>query len=185
MKKVLSKTQQTALLTTLQARFEQHPQRHPNISWKDLSYQLKQAPEKLWSLQAMEDSDGAPDVIAHDPVTGEFLFVDCSPESPQSRVSTCYDRAGLESRKDHPPAHNAADTAAAMGVTLITEAQYLALQSVGPFDLKTSSWLLTPAPIRALGGALYGERRYQRIFIGHNGAQSYYNTRGFRTCLRV
>lgn len=181
----LSLTQRITLLAVLKARFEQHTERHPGIDWANVLAGLESSPGKLAALHEMEATGGEPDVLGHDSKTGEYLFVDCSPETPKGRVSVCYDRAGLESRKDHPPKTSAMDMAAAMGIELLTEQQYLELQKMGEFDKKTSSWIRTPADIRKLGGALYAERRYGRIFMGHNGAQSYYAVRGFRGMLRV
>ena len=177
-----------ALLSVLQARFQQYQIRHQGLDWATVQSRLcgKEAnPEKLWSLREMEDTGGEPDVVAHDPKTGEILFFDCSPETPKGRVSLCYDRAGLDSRKEHKPKDTAMDMAMAMGIELLTEEQYFQLQKLGEFDTKTSTWVKTPADIRSPGGALYCERRYGRIFVGHNGAQSYYNSRGFRGVLRV
>jgi len=183
--KKLTAKQRDELLALLRARFEENRQRHPGIEWNEVESRLKAQPAKLGSLALMEETGGEPDVVGLDVVTGEFLFHDCSAETPKGRVSQCYDRAGLESRKEHKPKDTAIDMAEAMGVELLTEAQYLAMQQLGEFDRKTSSWLKTPAEIRRLGGALYGERRYRRIFVGHNGAQSYYAVRGFRACLKV
>jgi hypothetical protein len=173
------------LLRTLQERFEANKARHRGIEWSKVKEKLKASPKKLKSLQLMEETGGEPDVVGFDKMTGEVLFYDCSPETPKDRVSVCYDLKGLESRKEHKPKDNAMDMAEAMGVTMLTEEEYHALQKLGEFDLKTSSWLKSPDAIRKLGGALYGERRYNRVFIGHNGAQSYYAVRGFRACLRV
>ncbi len=185
MKKKLTSTQQEALLACLKLRFEQHMQRHPGFEWPDVLAKLKSSPSKVASLHEMEATGGEPDVLGQDVETGEILFVDCAAETPKGRVSVCYDRAGLESRKEHRPQTSAMDMAAAMGVELLNEEQYLGLQRQGEFDRKTSSWLKTPADIRKIGGALYAERRYGRIFVGHNGAQSYYAVRGFRGLLRV
>jgi hypothetical protein len=184
-KKELSPKEREELFGVLQARFEKHRSRHEGLEWARVKARLEANPEKLWSLHEMERTGGEPDVVGADPQTGEFTFFDCSPETPKGRVSVCYDRAGLESRKEHPPKTTALDLAAAMGVELLTEEQYLSLQALGGFDLKTSSWVQTPAEFRKLGGALYGERRYGRVFVGHNGAQSYYAARGFRGWLRV
>lgn len=173
------------LLQTLQARFEANKARHRGLDWSKVEERLKASPKKLRSLQLMEETGGEPDVVGSDKQTGEVLFYDCSPETPKGRVSVCYDLAGLESRKEHKPKDNAMDMAEAMGVELLNEEEYHALQNLGEFDLKTSSWLQSPDAIRKLGGALYGERRYNRIFIGHNGAQSYYAVRGFRASLKV
>jgi Protein of unknown function (DUF4256) len=177
--------QQATMLALLQTRFTQHPQRHKGLKWEAIRARLETMPDKLRSLQEMEQTGGEPDVAGHDRATGEYLFFDCSPETPKGRASVCYDRAGWESRKEHRPKTTAMDMAADMGITLLTEDQYFALQMLGAFDRKTSSWLLTPEDIRSHGGALYGECRYDRVFIGHNGAQSYYAVRGFRGVLRV
>lgn len=173
------------LLATLKARFNSHPERHPDTAWEEVEARLAGQTRKIVSLLEMEQSGGEPDVVARDPETGGFLFFDCSPESPKGRTSLCYDRAGLDSRKEHKPVNTAMDLAEAMGIELLTEDQYLMLQGLGQFDLKTSSWMRTPDDIRGKGGALYGECRYGRVFVGHNGAQSYYSVRGFRGCLRV
>lgn len=175
----------TDLLATLEARFRKHPTRHPGLEWATVRARLEAAPEKLRSLSEMEDSGGEPDVVRFDAETGELRFVDCAAESPKGRRSLCYDREALESRKDAPPADNALDRAAAMGIALLTEAEYRDLQALGEFDTKTSSWLLTPPEVRQLGGALFGDRRYGRVFTYHNGAPSYYAVRGFRGLLRV
>jgi hypothetical protein len=181
----LSPAQRAELLGTLQARFEKHTNRHRDLEWAEVQARLEANPEKLRSLHAMESTGGEPDVVGRDQTTGEILFFDCAPESPQGRRSVCYDRPALESRKNAPPENNALDMAAEMGVELLTEAEYFELQQLGEFDTKTSSWLNTPAEIRKLGGALHGERRYGRVFISHNGAPSYYASRGFRGVLRV
>lgn len=173
------------LLDTLRARFEAHPERRRGIAWSDVQARLEAAPDKQAALARMEATGGEPDVIGRDAATGAVVFCDCSPETPKGRVSVCYDREGWLSRKEHRPETTAVDLAAEMGVELLTEEEYLALQTLGEFDRKTSSWVRTPPAIRDLGGALYGERRYGRIFIGHNGAQSYYGVRGFRASLRV
>ena len=159
--------------------------RHPGLAWAKVQAKLEASAKKLWSLSEMEETGGEPDAVGHDQKTGEYVFFDCSPESPQGRVAVCYDREGLESRKEHQPKNTAMEMAAAMGVELLTEEQYHELQKLGEFDRKTTTWVATPAEIRKLGGALYGERRYGRVFIGHNGAQSYYSARGFRASLRV
>ncbi len=184
-KNSLAPTQREALLATLKVRFAQNPQRHAGIAWIKVAAKLAAAPEKLWSLAEMERTGGEPDVIGQDEKTGEFLFVDCSPQSPAGRQSVCYDREALDSRKEHKPKTSAMEMAAAIGIALLTEAQYRELQALGEFDTKSSSWLQTPADIRKLGGALFGDRRYGRVFIYHNGAQSYYSGRGFRGLLRV
>lgn len=159
--------------------------RHDGILWADVEARLVADPAKLWSLHEMERTGGDPDVIGRDMNTGEYQFVDCSVESPKGRTSLCYDREGLESRKEHRPKDSAIDMAAAMGIGILTEEQYRALQELGEFDKKTSSWVLTPTAVRKLGGALFGDRRFGRVFIYHNGAQSYYGVRGFRGMLRV
>jgi hypothetical protein len=181
----LSATQQEELLHTLRSRFDNHMDRHPGIVWAKLHARLEAHPAKLWSLHQMESTGGQPDVVALDKKTGEYLFFDCSDESPKGRVAVCYDRAGLDSRKEHKPANTAVDMATAMGIELMTADQYQELQRLGEFDLKTSSWVQTPADIRKLGGALFGDRRFGHVFIYHNGAQSYYSARGFRGVLRV
>lgn len=184
-KKELSREQREALLETLKARFEKNRGRHEGLDWAKVKARLETNPEKLWSLHAMEDSGGEPDVVGHDPKTGEFVFFDCSPESPKGRTSLCYDREALDSRKEYKPKDSAVDMATAMGLELLTEEQYHALQKVGSFDQKSSSWLKAPAEMRKLGGALFGDRRFGRVFVYHNGAQSYYSGRGFRASLRV
>jgi len=184
-KKELSPEQREQLLTALKGRFEKNMSRHQGLEWAKVKAKLAAHPEKLRSLNEMERTGGEPDVVSHDKKTGEYLFFDCSPETPKDRRSVCYDREGLESRKEHKPANNAVDMAAAMGIELLTEEQYRELQELGDFDMKTSSWVKAPAEIRKLGGALYGERRYSRVFVGHNGAQSYYGARAFRGALRV
>ena len=184
-KKELSPKQREELLGALKARFEQNMNRHKGLEWAKVQAKLEANPEKLWSLHEMERTGGEPDVVGHDKKTGESVFFDCSAESPKGRTSVCYDREGLESRKEHKPANNALDMAAAMGLELLTEEQYGELQKLGDFDTKTSSWVKTPADIRKLGGALYCDRRYGRVFVGHNGAQSYYGVRAFRGSLRV
>lgn len=181
----LSPAQREALLHTLQARFEKNRRRHEALDWAAVQAKLEAHPGKLWSLHEMERTGGEPDVVGHDPQAGVFLFVDCSPESPLGRRSVCYDRAAQQSRKANAPEANALDLAAAMGVDLLDEDQYRALQAVGEFDARTSSWLNTPSAIRDLGGALFGDRRFGRVFVYHNGAQSYYAARGFRGLLRV
>ncbi len=184
-KKELSPKQRQELLGTLKARFEKNLNRHKGLEWAKVQARLETNPEKLWSLHEMETTGGEPDVVGHDKKTGEYIFFDCSAETPKGRVSVCYDREGWESRKEHRPKNTAMDMAAAMGIELLTEEQYLELQKLGEFDAKTSSWVKTPADIRELGGALYCDRRYGRIFVGHNGAQSYYAARAFRGWLRV
>ncbi len=173
------------LLLTLRKRFELHMHRHPGLTWAEVEARLRASPGKLISLQQMEQTGGEPDVVGFDAKAGEFIFCDCSPESPKGRRSLCYDRAALEARKQNKPAGSVVEMAAAMGIELLTEEQYRALQQLGPFDTKTSSWLKTPDPIRELGGALFGDRRYNHVFVYHNGAESYYAARGFRGLLRV
>ena len=184
-KKELSAKDRAALFGTLKSRFEKNMKRHPGLDWTKVQTRLEANPGKLWSLHEMEKTGGEPDVVGHDKKTGEILFFDCSPESPKGRVAVCYDREGLESRKEHRPKNTAIDMATAMGVDLLTEDQYFELQKLGEFDLKTTTWVKTPAEIRKLGGALFGDRRYGRVFISHNGAQSYYSARGFRAWLKV
>ena len=183
--KELSAKQWQELLGALKGRFEKNMIRHKGHEWAKVETKLKGDSEKLWSLNEMERTGGEPDVVGHDKKTGEFIFFDCSAETPKGRVSVCYDREGLESRKEHKPKTSAMDMASVMGIELLTEDQYQELQKLGEFDTKTSSWVKTPADIRKLGGALYGDRRYGRVFVGHNGAQSYYSARGFRGSLRV
>ncbi len=173
------------LLKVLKSRFEKNVGRHKGLEWDKVEARLEANPTKLWSLHEMEKTGGEPDVVGHDKKTGEYVFFDCSPETPKGRVSVCYDREGLESRKEHKPKTTAMDMAEAMGIELLTEEQYQDLQKLGEFDKKTSNWVKTPDDVRKLGGALYYERRYSRVFVGHNGAQSYYNVRGFRGWLRV
>ena len=173
------------LLATLEARFEKNLKRHPGLEWAQVKGRLEAKAEKLWSLHEMESTGGEPDVVGHDAKTGEYVFFDCSAESPKGRVSLCYDREALDSRKEHKPKDNAVDVAAAMGIELLTEEEYRDLQKLGSFDMKTSSWVQAPTDIRKLGGALFGDRRFGRVFIYHNGAQSYYSARGFRGSLRV
>jgi hypothetical protein len=184
-KKKLSSEQREELLRAVKARFEKNMNRHEGLEWTKVQAKLEANAEKLWSLNEMERTGGEPDVVGHDKKTGEYIFFDCSPETPKGRTSVCYDREGLESRKEHKPKTNAIDMATAMGVELLTEEQYLKLQKLGDFDTKTSSWVKTPPDIRKLGGALYCDRRYGRVFVGHNGAQSYYSARAFRGSLRI
>jgi hypothetical protein len=184
-KKQSSPKQRDELLKALKARFEKNLNRHKSLEWAKVQARLEVNPEKLWSLNEMERSGGEPDVVGHDKKSGEYIFFDCSAESPGGRRSVCYDREGWLSRKEARPKTTAMDLAAAMGIELLTEEQYLELQKLGEFDTKTSSWVKTPTEVRELGGALYGERRYGRIFAGHNGAQSYYAARAFRGVLRV
>ncbi|HMM74591.1 MAG TPA: DUF4256 domain-containing protein [Gammaproteobacteria bacterium] len=173
------------LLQALKARFEKHMHRHKGLAWADVQARLDGNPAALSSLFEMESSGGEPDVIGYDRQSDRFTFCDCSAESPMGRRSVCYDRVALDSRKEHKPGGSAVEMAAAMGIALLTEAQYRALQTLGEFDTKTSSWIETPPEIRALGGALFCDRRYGRVFVYHNGAQSYYATRGFRGLLEV
>ena len=184
-KKQLSPKQREELLAALKARFEKNLNRHKGLDWAKIQAKLEASAEKLWSLNEMERTGGEPDVVGHDNKTGEYIFFDCSAESPKGRTSLCYDREALDSRKEFKPKNNVMDMAAAMGVELLTEEQYFELQKLGEFDTKTSSWVKTPAGIRNLGGALYCDRRYGRVFVVHNGAQSYYGGRGFRGSLRV
>lgn len=177
--------QQAELLETLQARFEKHPQRHPEIAWASVATRLNAQPEKLHALYAMESTGGEPDVIGYDVQTGAYLFCDCAPESPNGRRSICYDGKAQAARKANSPGDNALDMAARMGIELLTEAQYRRLQALGEFDAKTSSWIQTPAEIRKRGGALFADYRYGQVFVYHNGASSYYASRGFRGLLRV
>ncbi len=184
-KKALSPKQREELLRALKARFEKNMSRHKGFEWAKIQTRLEANAEKLWLLSEMERTGGEPDVVDQDKKTGEYIFFDCSAETPKGRTSVCYDREGLESRKEHRPKNTAMDMAAAMGIELLTEEQYFELQKLGDFDTKTSSWVKTPADIRKLGGALYCDRRYGRVFVGHNGAQSYYAARAFRGSLRV
>jgi hypothetical protein len=185
LKKELSPGECEELLKALKLRFEKNKNRHKGLEWAKVQAKLEANPGKLWSLNEMEKTGGEPDVIVYDQKTGEYLFFDCSPESPKGRTSLCYDREALDSRKEHKPKNSAVDLADAMGIELLTEDQYSELQQVGEFDTKTSSWLKTPAEIRKLGGAIFGDRRFGRVFVYHNGAQSYYSARGFRGSLRV
>ncbi len=184
-KSKLSAEQQSALLRTLKTRFEKNMHRHKGLSWDKVAAKLEADPGKLWSLNAMEETEGEPDIVGYDKKTDEFIFFDCSAESPKGRRSLCYDGEALASRKEHKPADSAMNMALDMGITLLTEEEYRELQTLGKFDLKTSSWVLTPPAIRKLGGALFCDRRYDTVFLYHNGAESYYAARGFRGSLRV
>ncbi len=184
-KKELSKGQRDELLRVLKNRFEKNRNRYKGLEWDKVQAKLETNPEKLWSLNEMERTGGEPDVVGMDKKTGEYIFYDCSAESPKGRRSICYDREGLDSRKEFKPKDNAIDMAAALGIELLTEEQYRALQKLGKFDAKTSSWIITPPDIRKLGGALFGDYRYGTVFVYHNGAESYYAARGFRGSLRV
>ncbi len=184
-KRKLSSDQQKELLKTLKTRFEKNISRHKGIEWVNIQAKLEAETEKLWSLYEMELSGGEPDVVGHDKKTGEYIFYDCSPESPKGRRSICYDHEALEARKEHKPENSAIVMAEDMGIELLTEEEYRGLQQLGNFDTKTSSWIVTPAEIRKLGGALFCDRRYNTVFLYHNGAESYYAARGFRGSLRV
>jgi hypothetical protein len=184
-KKILSPEQRELLLRELGARFAKNMNRHQGLAWAQVQTKLQANPEKLWSLNEMERTGGEPDVVGHDEKTGEYIFYDCSAESPKGRRSICYDREALVSRKQHKPENNVLDMAAAMGIDLLTEEQYRELQKLGEFDTKTSSWIRTPSRIRKLGGALFCDRRYDTVFVYHNGAESYYAARAFRGSLRV
>ena len=185
MKKELSATRRKEILEALKARFEKNIHRHKGLEWTNVESKLDANPGKLWSLNEMESTGGEPDVVGFDKKTGEYIFNDCSAESPKDRRSLCYDRAALDARKEHKPKNSAVDMAAAMGVELLSEEQYLALQKLGSFDSKTSSWVTTPSDIRKLGGAIYCDFRYGKVFVYHNGADSYYAARGFRASLKV
>ncbi len=184
-KKELSQKQREELLGALKARFEKNLNRHKGLDWAKAQARLEANPEKLWSLAEMERTGGEPDVVGQDKKTGEYVFFDCSAQSPNGRTSLCYDREALDSRKEHKPKSSVMDMAAAMGIEVLTEEEYFELQKLGEFDTKRSNWIKTPADIRKLGGALYGDHRYGRVFIGHNGADSYYSGRGFRGWLKV
>jgi hypothetical protein len=183
--KDMEEKQREELLRTLKARFEKNMNRHKGLEWAKVQARLETNSQKLWSLNEMERTGGEPDVVGHDKETGEYIFVDCSAESPKGRRNVCYDREGQESRKEHRPENNAIDMAASMGIELLTEEQYRELQKLGNFDSKTSSWVETPSDIRKLGGALFCDRRYDNVFVYHNSAPSYYAARGFRGSLRV
>jgi len=185
MKKGLSQNQCDELLNTLKSRFEKNLTRHNDLEWSEVEARIKANPDKLWSLKEMERTGGEPDVVDHDKKTGEYIFYDCSVESPKDRRSLCYDHEALESRKENKPKDSAVDIAAAMGIEILNEEQYRELQMLGEFDTKTSSWIITPSEIRELGGALFCDRRYDTVFVYHNGAESYYAARGFRGSLMV
>jgi hypothetical protein len=182
---LLPSEQKNELLHTLKTRFEKNMQRHAGLEWPAVQARLEANPAKIWTLNEMEHSGGEPDVVGRDEKTGEFLFYDCSAETPAGRHNYCYDRAALDGRKEHKPGNSAMDVAAVMGIEMLTEVEYRILQTLGSFDTKTSSWLLTPSEIRKLGGAIFGDRRYSHVFIYHNGADSYYSGRGFRGSLKV
>ncbi|MFD2942997.1 DUF4256 domain-containing protein [Flavobacterium notoginsengisoli] len=185
MRKELTLNEQEEILNTLEKRFEKNKNRHTDLDWKTIETKLKANPEKLWSLDEMERTEGEPDVIGFDEETKEYLFVDCSPESPKGRRSVCYDHEALEKRKEHKPHNSAINMAEEMGIEILNEEQYKELQKFGKFDTKTSSWILTPVEIRKLGGAIFSDFRYNTVFVYHNGAESYYAARGFRGLLRV
>ncbi|RAW02223.1 DUF4256 domain-containing protein [Pseudochryseolinea flava] len=184
-KKKLTAEQSEELLATLQERFEKNMKRHKSMDWLKVQARLESHPAKLWSLHEMEISGGEPDVVGYDKSAGTFTFMDCSPETPKGRRSICYDDEALQSRKEHKPKNSAIEMAAEMGIDMLTEEEYRFLQTLGEFDLKTSSWVLTPSEVRELGGALFCDRRYDRVFLYHNGAESYYGVRGFRGALHV
>jgi hypothetical protein len=184
-KKELSGERREEIMKALKSRFEKNMDRHKGLEWAELQVKLEANNEKLWSLNEMEKTGGEPDVVGHSKETGEYIFYDCSAESPKGRRSVCYDREGQESRKEHKPENNAIDMATAMGVEILTEEEYRELQKLGNFDTKTSSWVKTPSEIRKLGGALFADFRYGNVFVYHNGAPSYYAARGFRAALRV
>jgi len=184
-KATLSQKQREEILKTLQTRFEKNMNRHKDLAWAEVRAKVEGNAEKLWSLQEMERTDGEPDVVGHDKKTGEYIFYDCSAESPKSRRSLCYDRQALDSRKENKPKCSAVEMATAMGIEVLTEEQYRELQKLGAFDTKTSSWVKTPSHIRELGGALFCDRRFNTVFVYHNGAESYYAARGFRGSVRV
>lgn len=185
MKNKLSSEQKEILIQTLKTRFEKNPTRHGNIKWENIQKKLDSSPEKLWSLHEMERTEGEPDVVSYDDKSDEYTFFDCSAESPKGRRSLCYDRKALDSRKENKPANSALDLVNEIGIEILDEAQYRHLQSLGNFDLKTSSWVKTPEDIRKLGGAIFCDKRYNTVFLYHNGAESYYAARGFRGVLKV
>ena len=184
-KKKLSPEQRSSLLGVLKARFEKNMKRHKALEWSTIQAKLEANTEKLWSLNEMESTGGEPDVVGYDKKTGEYIFYDCSAESPKDRRSICYDHEALESRKENKPKESAVNMATAMGIEILTEQQYRELQQLGNFDTKTSSWIITPVDIRELGGALFADRRYNTVFVYHNGAESYYAARGFRGLLKI
>jgi hypothetical protein len=184
-KQKLSSDQSKELIKALKSRFEKNMNRHKGIAWADVQAKLEANPDKLWSLDEMESTEGEPDVVGIDKKTGEYIFYDCSPESPKGRRSICYDHEALESRKEHKPANSAIQMAFDMGIEILTEDQYRELQKLGNFDTKTSSWVKTPADVRKLGGAVFCDKRYNNVWLYHNGAESYYAARGFRGALRV
>lgn len=184
-KKVLTKTESSCLIAILKERFEKNKNRHKNITWNDVVVKLEANPGKIWSLNEMEKTGGEPDVVGKDTETGEYLFYDCSTESPSGRRSYCYDREALNKRKEHKPKNSVQDVAKEIGISILNEEEYRTLQTLGKFDTKTSSWLQTPNAIRTLGGAIFGDYRYGTVFIYHNGADSYYAARGFRGCLKI
>ena len=185
MKNKLPSEQQEELIKILKTRFEKNPNRHKNIKWENVQKKLESNPEKLWTLSEMERTEGEPDVVSYDKKTDQYLFFDCSAESPKGRRSLCYDRKALDSRKENKPANSATDLANEIGIEILDEAQYRELQNLGNFDLKTSSWVKTPEDIRKLGGAIFCDKRYNTVFLYHNGADSYYAARGFRGILKV
>lgn len=184
-KNQLTSSQQTELLAILKTRFEKYPNRHLGLEWSKIQEKLETNPNKLWSLNEMEQTDGEPDVVGYDKEKDEFIFYDCSTETPKGRRSLCYDKEALDARKEFKPENNVIDMATSMGIELLSETEYRYLQQLGKFDLKTSSWIKTPAEIRKLGGALFADFRYETVFVYHNGAQSYYAARGFRGSMRV
>jgi hypothetical protein len=181
----ITQEQQTTLFDILKKRFNQHMQRHPELKWENVQQRLENNQDKLWSLNEMEETDGEPDVIGYNAQTGEYIFCDCSPESPKGRRSLCYDEAALQSRKEHKPKGSALGMAKEMGIEVLNEEQYINLLRLGVFDQKTSSWIIAPKEVRERGGGLFGDSRYGRTFIYHNGAESYYAARGFRGILKV
>ena len=181
----MKKEEREVLISTLRSRFEKHMNRHKNLEWSDVQARVEDNPGKMSSLKEMESTGGEPDVVGYDDDTGEYIFCDCSMQSPKGRRSLCYDRDALEARKEHKPKNSATDMASSMGIDLLTEEQYRELQKLGPFDTTTSSWLKTPSDVRKLNGAIFGDFRYEHVWVYHNGAESYYGARGFRGMLRV